>query len=83
MTNILKNGDIDLNFNTKSQRSMCFAVDFRLSKPISVNLHHDQFRIIVDSNRQDAVSQTSGDDLLLTVDVVHSLIHLGEDLELG
>ena len=83
VTNILKNGDIDLVFNTKSQHSMCFAVDFRLSKPISVNLHHDQFRIVVDPYGQNAVSETSRNDLLHAADIVHSLIHLGEDLELG
>ena len=83
VTNILKNGDIDLIFNTKSQRSMCFAVDFRLSKLISANLHYHQFRIVVDSNGQDTVAEASGDDQLHAVDVVASFIHLGEDLVFG
>ena len=40
------------------------------------------FRIVVDPYGQDAVAQAPRNDELHAVYVVHSLIHLGEDLEL-
>ena len=50
------------------------------SHSISVNLHHDQFRIVVDPYGQNAVSETSRNDLLHAADIVHSLIQISAKL---
>ena len=85
VTKIVKNGDVDLFFTTKVRRCMTFVVNFGLSMSelMSADLHHNQFRIVVDSNGQDTVAEASGDDQLHAVDVVASFIHLGEDLVFG
>lgn len=73
----------EFHYKITAQRVIRSEFWFFKSHSISVNLHHDQFRIVVDPYGQNAVSETSRNDLLHAADIVHSLIHLGEDLELG